>query len=239
MQILIVNDDGITNEGIIELARWAVTIGDVIVIAPDQEQSGKSQSVNLHNEFRAWKTDFAVKEIKEAWAVQLSPADCVAFGYHYLGLRPDYVFSGINRGYNIGKEIAYSGTCGAILEACTLGLKAVAFSTRARSLSVAVANLQKGWDYLIGNGLFSRCAIWNINYPDIPAPDMEIRMVRTGGIYLPDHIDHIEGDVYKRARIHGSLDLDNMETDIGTVTHGHIAVTPLTVDQTDHAALGH
>ena len=235
MEILITNDDGITNEGIIELAKWASTLGNVTVVAPEAEQSGKSTSINLKTSFRVRKADFPVPGVR-AWAAELSPADCVAFAVHQLGIRPDYVFSGINRGYNIGRDISYSGTCGAIFEAGSLGYKAVAFSTRLRSLPSAVNNLQKSWDFVITNKLFDKHLIWNINYPEIPAEKMEMRFVRQGGIFLSDHFDKLDEDTYKRNRFHG-LEFTDATTDIKTVLDGHIAITPMTIDQTDYSVL--
>ena len=237
MEILITNDDGIENEGIIELAAWAATLGDVIVVAPAKEQSGKSQSVNLKTDFRAWETTFPVK-VKSAWAGDLSPADCVAFAYHMLGIRPDYVFSGINRGYNIGKEIAYSGTCGAVFEAAAHGIKAIAFSTRKPSLPVATGNLQRTWDYIHSNKLFDRCLVWNVNYPFKPADDMAMKEVRIGGTYMFDTFCALEDNLYHRERKHGPEKSAAPDTDIYTVEDGHIALSPLTLDRTDHRALG-
>lgn len=236
MQILITNDDGIRNEGILVLARWAATLGEVIVVAPSEEQSGKSQSVNLKVPFKAWESDFAVPGIK-AWAGEMSPADCVDFAYYQLGLRPDYVFSGINRGYNIGREISYSGTDGAVFEAGSLGIRGVAFSTRPKALSVAERYLQKTWDCLLDGDLFSKCGMWNLNYPEIPDENLQIRFTKVGGIYLEHFMDTLGENTYKRHRNHGQQQFTDQETDIYTVRHGHISMTPLSSDFTNYSVL--
>ena len=121
MKILIVNDDGIHAPGIMHLAKWATKLGDVTVIAPKREQSGKSHSINIVDSFEIKTVEF-LPDVK-AYRVDSSPSDCSRFGI--LGLKQEYdlVLSGINNGYNMGRDIVYSGTVGAIFEACSLGAK--------------------------------------------------------------------------------------------------------------------
>ena len=108
MKILIVNDDGIEAPAILQLAKWARKLGEVVVVAPRVEQSGKSQSVLLKEFFSVEERDLA--EGIRAYAVDSTPADCVRFGLLGLGEKFDLVFSGINKGINVGDDIVYSGT---------------------------------------------------------------------------------------------------------------------------------
>ena len=117
MRILIVNDDGIQAKALPHLIRWARTLGEVTCVAPKHEQSGKSQAIDFTKPVE-------IKEVEIApditvWAMDSTPADCVRFGVTGLGVTYDLILSGINRGYNLGDDIAYSGTVGAINEGGT------------------------------------------------------------------------------------------------------------------------
>ena len=113
--ILIVNDDGYFSEGLAILTRWASRFADVTICAPMTEQSGKSHGINIVTPFAARKVDL-FPDI-EVWAVDSTPADCVRFAVNGLHRKFDTVYSGINRGINVGRDILYSGTVGAIFEA--------------------------------------------------------------------------------------------------------------------------
>ena len=104
MRILVTNDDGITSPSLSHLAHWASRFGEVIVVAPKVEQSGKSQSIDFFNPVEIKRVDFGGLE---AWAMDSTPADCVRFGVLGLDREYDLVLSGINRGYNLGDDIAY------------------------------------------------------------------------------------------------------------------------------------
>jgi 5'-nucleotidase len=101
-----------------------------------------------------------------AWRLGGTPADCVkaALG-HLLPERPDFVFSGINRGWNAGYDVAYSGTVAAALEAAMQGVLAIAFSTEyPENYETAEALLPSLALELMGKDP-GRCAIWNVNFP--------------------------------------------------------------------------
>ena len=119
MRILITNDDGINAKGLLPLAQWAQRLGDVTVIAPKVEQSGKSHGIEIHKAFEVKKVDFAPGI--EAYSVDSTPADCVRIAILGMKKQFDLVISGINRGLNIGRDTIYSGTVGAIFEANALG----------------------------------------------------------------------------------------------------------------------
>ena len=106
MKILLTNDDGIGAKGISVLANWAKRLGEVTVIAPKSEQSGKSHGINIHSEMEIKAVDFP--GAARAFAVDSTPADCVRFALLGLGEKFDLVLSGINCGLNIGTDIVYS-----------------------------------------------------------------------------------------------------------------------------------
>lgn len=128
MRILVTNDDGIEASGIRELVMIAKQFGEVFVVAPDSQCSAMSQRIILGRGFDVTKVDFSIPDV-EAYSVNGTPADCVRIGLMYLDINPDYVFSGINCGYNSGYDIAYSGTVGAAVEAVMNKVPAIAFST--------------------------------------------------------------------------------------------------------------
>ena len=135
MRFLIVNDDGIEALGIKLLAEWAKQYGEVTVVAPKVEQSGKSHAIDFINPLEIKRVDFM--EGVEAWSVASTPADCVRFAVFGLHRQYDLVLSGINKGVNMSGDIIYSGTMGAIFEAGNQHHKGIAFSTTPENLEDA------------------------------------------------------------------------------------------------------
>lgn len=125
--ILLSNDDGVLAPGILALRDIAQQWGDVVVVAPDRERSGCGHGLTLRDTLRAEEIE------KNRFAVSGTPADCVYLGMLHLCERmPDLVLSGINRGYNLGTDIYYSGTMGAAREARMRGVSALAISVDAK-----------------------------------------------------------------------------------------------------------
>ena len=231
MKILVVNDDGIEAEGIKCLARWAKKLGDVTVVAPKTQQSAKSHSINIHAAFSVVPQGF-LPGVK-ALSVDSTPADCVRVAERVLKEPYDLVLSGINRGYNMGADIAYSGTCAAIFEAAYCGWPAIAFSTWPDGFEAAGRNLDRVWDYIRTHRLLDICPLLNVN---IPPEEGDIYITRQGGPYFKDDYDD-QGNNLVKARgfsVHdGSFD---PEKDLDVVLYGHISITPLSVVRTDEAA---
>ena len=104
MRILVVNDDGITSEGIRGAQQLAARFGEVWVVAPDDQCSAMSQKITVRGDMKVKRIDFPVPAV-QAYSVGGTPADCVkAALYHLMPERPDIVFSGINYGYNCGSR---------------------------------------------------------------------------------------------------------------------------------------
>ena len=149
MRILITNDDGVYSEGLRALVEFAKTIGEVIVVAPKSEQSAKSHAITLRKEIECKKVDLF--QGVDAYYVDSSPADCVRFAYYGLKEKFDIVFSGINKGYNLGQDILYSGTVAATTEAASLNIKSIAFSTHHDSFETAIKNIERVYNYILEN----------------------------------------------------------------------------------------
>ncbi|MBQ9121389.1 MAG: 5'/3'-nucleotidase SurE [Clostridia bacterium] len=229
MRILIVNDDGIHAPGIRYLAEWAKKLGEVTVIAPKIEQSGKSHSIDIIDPFEIKQVDF-FPEVT-AYRVDSSPADCSRFGILGLKKAYDLVLSGINNGYNMGRDIVYSGTVGAVFEACGLGAKnAIAVSTCPSNLDHAIEHMDRVYDFIVKNDLFSHNSIYNVN---IPPEAGEIYITRQGGAYYSDDFIHQGGDFYKQCGKMVFNDQNDLTLDTDTVLRGNISITPLTIERTN------
>lgn len=226
MRILITNDDGIGAPGLIPLVQWARKLGEVTVYAPKVEQSGKSHGIELRKAFEVKEVDLCAGV--RAYAVDSTPADCVR--YAVLGRRErfDLVISGINRGFNIGCDILYSGTVAAVFEAACLGMKAVALSTSPEYYGHAAEKLDTVYDAFVEHDLLSKNGIYNVN---IPGGSDEIRFTRQGGPYFSDAFEPIGNDLYMPKGICVYKDSGGTELDTDATLKGFISIMPLTVSR--------
>jgi len=166
MRILIVNDDGISAPGIRKLVQIAVLFGEVWVVAPKEQCSAMSHRITVNGEIQVVKEGFEVKDVKAAYSVKGTPADCVKIALKYLlPERPDIVFSGINNGYNAGLDISYSGTVGAAMEALLNKIPAIAFSSELEGdYKITDQYLFQVISELLKEPI-AKNEIWNVNIP--------------------------------------------------------------------------
>ncbi len=241
MKILISNDDGYQAPGIVALHDALREVADVEVIAPEHNNSAKSNALTLaaplyvhraHNGFRY---------------VTGTPADCVHIALKgLLDYRPDLVVSGINNGANMGDDTIYSGTVGAAMEAYLFGIPAIAFS-----------QTEKGWAHVDAAAQAARRLVeriqrermheqpaWllNVNIPNLPAESLKpIKICRLGRRHAAEKVitqQSPRGEtMYWIAGAGGAKD-SGEGTDFHATAAGHVAVTPLQIDLTDHASLG-
>ena len=228
MRILITNDDGINAAQLIPLAKWCQKLGDVTVIAPKYKQSGKSQSIEIHKPYEVKKIDL-VPGIP-VYTVDSTPADCIRFARFGLGLQFDLVISGINRGYNLGTDVMYSGTAGAAFEAVSQGMKAISMSTSPDCYEQAVGHLDSIFDFILGNKLLECNDIYNINIPPEPKG---IRITRMGGHYFSDDFKAMGNDTYIACGKLVYTDRGDDTRDMDAVMHGYISVMPMTINRTN------
>lgn len=229
MKILVTNDDGIHSEGLYRLAAWAQTKGEVTVIAPAVEQSAKSQSINIHTPFEVRKVDLLTGS--ECYSVASSPADCVRYGL--LGLQSgfDLVLSGVNSGFNIGQDIIYSATVGAIFEAATNGVKAIAFSADFHNCDPAIEALDQIYDYFAEHRLMDKGQLYNVNVPKNPKG---IRITRQGGPFYRDMFLDLGNNLVRQKGHCVFVNQNDLTVDTDAVMSGYISISPLTVDRTDY-----
>lgn len=232
MKILLTNDDGIGAKGINVLANWAKRLGEVTVIAPKSEQSGKSHGINIHSEIEIKEVDFP--GAARAFAVDSTPADCVRFALLGLGEKFDLVLSGINCGLNIGTDIVYSGTVGAIFEAAAEGVPAVAVSTQPDYLDGVESHLDRVCDFFVKHNLLSYSSLYNVN---IPKDGKEILFTRQGGRYYNDKFEKTGEETYRQRGYSVHQDKKDFFIDTDATLNGYISVTPITLDRTDYNVL--
>lgn len=230
MRILITNDDGIFSPVLPRLVRWAQKLGEVVIVAPKVEQSAKSQGIEIRNAVEIKKV--LIGGDIEAYAMDSTPADCVRFGVLGLGREYDLVISGINRGFNVGHDISYSGTVAAILEGSRLGVKGLALSTDPQSFDDSVERLDAVWEYICKNRLFELNGLYNVN---IPLGSSEFKVTHQGGMYFSDAFECRGEDMYIQVGAPVTSDEANPNSDINAICNGLISVTPITAHKTDFA----
>lgn len=231
MKILITNDDGIHSPVLPLLAKWAQKLGDVTIAAPKVEQSGKSQAINFTSEIEITEVEIADGIV--GYAVDSTPADCVRFGIFGLKQKYDLIISGINRGYNLGDDIVYSGTCGAIFEGSRVGVCGLAISTDVQNLMNAPKHLDMIWDYVSSHELYSYNPLYNVNIPPCPT---DIRITKQGGMYYTDTFLHTQGHMYVQTGEIWQDSGDDPTSDIISVRQGAISITPLAASRTETSA---
>ena len=228
MNILITNDDGICSPVLPLYARWAEKLGNVTIVAPRVEQSGKSQAIDFTRPIEI--TEVEIAEGVRAYQVDSTPADCVRFATHALDTKFDLILSGINRGFNLGDDIVYSGTCGAIFEGARMGIPGIAISTDVDILMNAPDSLDSIFKYIEEKNLLSYNPLYNINIPKDPKG---IRITKQGGMYYCDEFIPQGDSLYIQT---GAVRQDSgtdEATDINTVRAGLISVTPLIATRTE------
>ena len=229
MRILVTNDDGVEAAQLVNLIRWCQKLGEVTTFVPKLEQSGKSHSFEI-------KTPFEVKQVQLAegitvWTVDSTPADCVRIAVLGLKMEFDLVISGINRGFNLGADMMYSGTVGAASEAVNLGMKAIALSTSQKYYTCAAEHLDRIFEFVSVNNLLAINPIYNINIPENP---VGIKITRQGGPYYSDKFPYIGDNLYRPTGYCVWEDRGDEALDTDATFHGYITVTPLTIDKTNH-----
>jgi 5'-nucleotidase len=235
-RILVTNDDGVTSEGLAALAAALEPLGEVTVVAPAKEASAVGHALTLHFPLRLERLD------ERRYAVDGTPTDCVNVGVAIVlkGL-PDLVVSGINKGWNLGDDVTYSGTVSGALEGALLGVPSIAVSlkrTREKmDFTDAARAAARIAEIVLRKGLPSRTFL-NINVP---------RRVRHGFKVTVqakrNHVTSVSERVDPKHRAYYWIDeaQDEWEahdrSDYQAVRDGYISVTPLQPDLTAHDAL--
>lgn len=233
MRILVTNDDGLNSAGLKILVDFALNFGEVICIAPIEEQSGKSHCIVIKEPFKVVQYDDIVDGVK-TYGVSSTPADCVRVAQYYLMEEFDIVFSGINNGYNLGEDILYSGTIGAASEAVLCGKKAIAFSTARNSYDNTIDEFTKVFKLIEEKQLLDIHDLWNINVCDNP---LGVKFTTQGNTHFDAYYEELgNNDIFSRGGPDLSID-DDKSSDVCAIYNHYISITPLTIDRTAHSIL--
>jgi 5'-nucleotidase len=236
--VLLSNDDGYASRGIQALRKALAVHADVVVVAPETEQSATSHALSLHRPLR-------LRRVEEGlFAMDGTPADCVYVALHagdrIVPRRPDLVMSGINHGMNLGRDAFYSGTVAAAREGALRGIPAVASSAwvtvdfaKAAELSVriALALLEER-----AEGPVPVPTLLNVNFPKDWTGGL--RSTRLGARIYEDVIDFRRdprGREYLWLGGPGVWHEHEAASDTDAYDQGVASITPLILDLTDVA----
>jgi 5'-nucleotidase len=236
-RILVCNDDGVHGRGLPALVAAMRRLGRVTVCVPDQERSADSHSLTLHKPLRVRHA------AEDFYTLNGSPADCARFGLlELLRGKADLVVSGINRGYNLGEDVIYSGTVAAAMEATLLRVPAIALSLDpdGRDYRPAAAFAQRLARQVLRRGLPPGTCL-NVNFPSPPKGGYKAALAARLGrrIYGTDITRRADPRGFDYFWLAGRqvTGVDEPGTDVAAVARGKVSVTPLKIDRTDHATL--
>ena len=245
MRILIANDDGYLAPGIAALVQACQGLGEIDVIAPEQNASGTSNALTLSRPLSIFEA--RGEHVKGFRVVNGTPSDCVHVALTgLLAHRPDLVLSGINNGANMGDDTLYSGTVAAAMEGYLFGIPAIAFSQAEKGwgeLEAAAAAARAVIDQVLAAGSMAS-APWllNVNIPNrADAAGLPIRITRLGRRHASEAVvkqSSPRGDPIYWIGPAGDARECGEGTDFHAVAQGFISITPLQVDLTDHGARG-
>ncbi|MBI2864820.1 MAG: 5'/3'-nucleotidase SurE [Chloroflexi bacterium] len=232
LRILVTNDDGVYGDGLWQLVGELGKAAEIVVVAPDREQSGVGTAVTLHRPLR-------VRELKLwpsalCYATDGTPADCVILGLGGLcEAKVDMIFSGINEGANLGNDILISGTVGAALQGYFYGIPSVAISVGslekpsfAVASALAAALVERYKQGQLAGGL-----LLNVNVPSLPFKDIQgIEVTYLAG---RSYVDVVKEEKDQRGRSLHWITRGTPEwaaeqgTDIWAMRQNKISITPL------------
>ena len=241
--ILVSNDDGISSEGIRVLEEAVLPLGDVYVVAPDQERSAASHALTIHKPLRISQKD------SRHYALNGTPTDCINFAlYVILPRKPDLIVSGINHGSNLADDVTYSGTVSAAFEGSILGIPSIAFSLqmpedqeKPAHFETALLHARQISEMYLSSPLDSSILV-SVNVPDRPPAEVRgVRVTRLGKRLINE--TNIIRKEDPRGRPYywigmGPKDYEPDESsDLHAIDHGFVSITPLHLDLTHYPSL--
>jgi 5'-nucleotidase len=238
MRILLSNDDGYFAPGLAALYDALSGLGDVVVVAPEQNRSGASNSLTLDRPL------FLKRAASGFYFVNGTPTDCVHLAVTgMLDDLPDIIVSGINNGANMGDDTIYSGTVAAATEGFLLGIPSIAISLT----SFEGSNYEAAG--LVARELVERFirdpikepVLLNVNVPDIPYAELKgMEVTRLGRRHKAEAvvktISPRNETVYWVGAAGAAADAGT-GTDFNAVERGWVSITPLQIDLTHTAQL--
>lgn len=233
---LVTNDDGYRSEGLLILAEALAALGDVTVVAPMDEASAIGHALTLKRPLR-------LEHMRDKiYAVDGTPTDCVNLAVtHVLKRLPDMVVSGINKGYNLGDDVTYSGTVAGALEGALLGVPA---------LAISLAATRKTYDFTFAAHAAATLAASMLKRPlppwtflNVNVPKSQPKGYRVTVQAKRNHVTQISERHDPKGRPYYWIEEGQDEwtphdrSDYQAVRDGYVSVTPLHPDLTAHEAL--
>ena len=237
MRILVTNDDGYRSDGIHALAHALRALGDVTIVAPVEEASAIGHALTLRHPLRLEVVSDHV------FAVDGTPTDCVnvAITQVFKGALPDLIVSGINKGWNLGDDITYSGTVAGALEGALLGIPSIAVSLRATrgdyDFSHAARAAAALGDAILRSPLPPRTFL-NVNVPKGQPKGHRVTVQAKR-----NHVTSVAERADPKGRPYYWIEEGQNEwephdrSDYQAVRDGYVSVTPLHPDLTAYGAL--
>ena len=237
MRILLSNDDGIHSKALLALSEALQPYAEVIVVAPQHEQSGVGHAFTFYSTLRYGK---AAEYACEAYWLKGTPSDCVKFAICEIlkDRRPDIVISGINNGENAGVAVVYSGTLAGAREAALWNIPALALSVQESSAHV----LRKCIDWtvdVVKSGLYlemSKGTYWSANFPAVLDADFKGMRVcpMSTVMFIDEYMKTVNPRNQEEFWLTGFKNRPDFPegTDDWWMGQGFATLTPLQVDQT-------
>ena len=237
MKILISNDDGYLAPGIIALAEALASIAEIVVVAPDSNRSGASNSLSLDR-------PLSVQQASNGfYFVNGTPTDCVHMALTgMLGYKPDLVVSGINNGPNMGDDTLYSGTVAAATEGYLFGIPALAFSQGSYGWANIDSAARLARDIVLRRfEQLERPFLLNVNIPNLPYEQLtSIVATRLGRRHSAEPVikalDPRGREIFWIGPPGATKDA-GVGTDFYAASQGQVSITPLQIDLTHKTQL--
>ncbi len=238
MRILLSNDDGYFAPGLACLAEHLAAVADVVVVAPEQDRSGASNSLTLDRPLNLRRAASGF------YYVNGTPTDCVHLAVTgMLDYQPDMVISGINSGANMGDDTIYSGTVAAATEGFLLGIPAIAVSLAGHGLANYATAGRVACDLVrrFADGTHTAPWLLNVNVPDVPYDELQgVEVTRLGKRHKAEPVvkaQNPHGQTVYWVGPAGKAQDAGAGTDFHAVAGKRVSVTPLQIDLTQYAQL--
>ncbi|MDH4216838.1 MAG: 5'/3'-nucleotidase SurE [Gallionella sp.] len=238
MRILISNDDGYFAPGLACLAEHLAKVAEIVVVAPERDRSGASNSLTLDRPLKLSRASNGF------YYVNGTPTDCVHLAVTgMLDQQPDMVVSGINSGSNMGDDTVYSGTVAAATEGFLLGIPSIAVSLEGRKFANYEAAARVATDLVQRFARQKHSLPWllNVNVPDIPYEQLQGTVVtRLGKRHKAEPVvkaSNPHGETVYWVGAAGKAQDAGEGTDFHAVANRRVSITPLQIDLTQYNQL--
>ena len=236
MRILLSNDDGYFSPGLACLAEAISALADVVVVAPERDRSGASNSLTLDRPL------ILRRAASGFYYVNGTPTDCVHLAVTgMLDTQPDMVISGINSGANMGDDTIYSGTVAAATEGFLLGIPSISLAGKELAHYTTAARVAADLVRRFEKNTHTHPWLLNVNVPDIPYEQLQgIDVTRLGKRHKAEPVvkaSNPHGEIVYWVGAAGKAQDAGEGTDFHAIVHHHVSVTPLQIDLTQYGQL--